>query len=83
MALPRYEGIDKLPDIAMSIKAQIRYITLQTLDPNAGLEALYELELIIQYLLQLLAYYQAALVPTGDNYYVLNPVYVDPITPVI
>lgn len=83
MGLPRYENIDQLPNISMAVKNHIQYIVQQTVIPIPDEEAITELQEIIDYLLYLLSMYQPQMYPAGDGYYIVYPVIIDPITPVI
>ncbi len=83
MGLPRYENIDQLPNIAMTVRTQIQYIVQQTVLVVPDEEALAELQAIIEYLLYLLNLYQPQLYPTGDTFLLIEPVLIEPVTAVV
>ncbi len=71
MGLPRYENIDQLPSIAMAVRGNIQYIIQRIAQPVPDLDALAEMEAIIEYLLYLLSLYQLEIMPVGDQFLLL------------
>lgn len=80
MGLPRYENIDQLPNISMAVKNHIQYIIQQIALPVPDLDALAEMEAIIEYLLYLLSLYQLEIMPVGDQFLLADYLLVDGIT---
>lgn len=80
MGLPRYENIDQLPGIAMAVRDNIQYIIQRIAQPVPDLDALAEMEAIIEYLLYLLSLYQLEIMPVGDQFLLADYLLVDGIT---
>lgn len=80
MGLPRYENIDQLPSIAMAVRGNIQYIIQRIAQPVPDLDALAEMEAIIEYLLYLLSLYQLEIMPVGDQFLLADYLLVDGIT---